>query len=269
MKVLTFLNEKGGVGKTTLAATIGAGLAVLGHRVLLMDADPQGHLTISFGIKKQHSLYDLLVRDADFDDPGIVQTIAPDVYAPPNVDPKEIGSLFIVPGNRETRLVSQALDSEPFAIRNRMAELAESDVVDFVIIDTSPTPSAFHALIYLATDHILYPTEVTYLSFDGLVASIQSTTGYSNKRVENGLAEIKLTGIIPTKFRSKTLEHQEKLKSLKQGFGNLVWQPLPQSVIWEEALARRRSIFNYAFDHPAVEDAWKVVRTAKEKVLNG
>lgn len=269
MKVLTFLNEKGGVGKTTLAATIGAGLAVLGHRVLMLDADPQGHLTISFGVKKQHSLYDLLVRDADFDDPGIVQTIPPDVYAPPNVDPKDVGSLFIVPGNRETRLVSQALDSEPFAIRNRMMELAENNIVDFVIIDTSPTPSAFHALIYLATDHILYPTEVTYLSFDGLVASIQSTTGYSNKRVENGLSEIKLTGIIPTKFRSKTLEHQEKLKSLKQGFGNLVWQPLPQSVIWEEALARRRSIFNYAFDHPAVEDAWKVVRTTREKVLNG
>jgi chromosome partitioning protein len=269
MKVLTFLNEKGGVGKTTLAATIGAGLAIMGYRVLLMDADPQGHLTISFGVKKQHSLYDLLVRDVDFNDPGIVHTIPQDVYGLPNATPDDPGRLFIVPGNRETRLVAQALDSEPFAIRNRMAELAENDVVDFVIFDTSPTPSAFHALIYLATDHILYPTEVTYLSFDGLVASIQSTTGYSKKKVESGFGEIKLTGIIPTKFRSKTLEHQEKLKSLKQGFGNLVWQPLPQSVIWEEALARRRSIFNYAYDHPAVEDAWKVVRTAKEKILNG
>lgn len=268
MKVVTFLNEKGGVGKTTLAANIGAGLAIMGYRVMLVDADPQGHLTISFGVKKAHSLYDLLVRDAEFNDNGIVQTIPSDVYALPNAKMPDSGRLFIVPGNRETRLIAQALDSEPFAIRNRMLELAESNTIDFVIFDTSPTPSSFHALIYLATDHILYPTEVTYLSFDGLVASIQSTTGYSKKRVENGLSEIKLTGIIPTKFRSKTLEHQEKLKSLKQGFGSLVWQPLPQSVVWEEALARRRSIFNYAFDHPAAADAWKVVRMVKEKVLD-
>lgn len=268
MKILTFLNEKGGVGKTTLAGTIGAGLAIMGYRVLLVDADPQGHLTISFGIKKMHSLYDLLVRDAEFNDSGIVHTIPPDTYALPNAKQPDAGRLFIIPGNRETRLIAQALDSEPFAIRNRMAELAEADIVDFVIFDTSPTPSAFHALIYLATDHILYPTEVTYLSFDGLVASIQSTTGYSKKKQDSGLGEIKLTGIIPTKFRAKTLEHQEKLKSLKQGFGDLVWQPLPMSVVWEECLARRRSIFNYAYDHPAAADAWKVVRATKEKVLD-
>lgn len=266
MKVLTFLNEKGGVGKTTLAGTIAAGLAIMGYRVLMIDADPQGHLTISFGVKKQHSLYDLLVRDADFSDAGIVQPISTDVYAIP--DAKAQGRLFIVPGNRETRLIAQALDSEPFAIRNRLMELERDDIVDFVIIDTSPTPSAFHALIYLATDHIMYPTEVTYLSFDGLVASIQSTTGYSKQKKQHGLNEIKLTGIIPTKFRAKTLEHQEKYKSLRQGFGDLVWQPLPMSVVWEEALARRRSIFNYAYDHPIVSDAWKIVRMTKEKVLD-
>ena len=73
MKVLTFLNEKGGVGKTTLTSTIGAGLAIMGYRVLLIDADPQGHLTISYGLKKHHSLYDLLVRDAEFNDKGIVE----------------------------------------------------------------------------------------------------------------------------------------------------------------------------------------------------
>lgn len=268
MKILTFLNEKGGVGKTTLASTIGAGLAILGHRVLLVDADPQGHLTIAFGIKKQHSLYDLLVRDSDFNDPGIVHPIPPDVYAMPNGKNHAEGRLFIVPGNRETRLVAQALDSEPFAIRNRMMELSQEGIIDYVIFDTSPTPSSFHAMIYLATDHIFYPTEVTYLSFDGLVASIQSTTGYSKKRKQSGLGEIKLSGIIPTKFRPKTLEHQEKYKSLKEGFGDLVWNPLPMSVVWEESLARRRSIFNYAYDHPVVNDAWKLVQRAKERLTS-
>lgn len=263
MKVLTFLNEKGGVGKTTMAATIGAGLAIQGYRVLMIDADPQGHLTIAYGVKKQHSLYDLLVRDADFNDPGIVQPIPAELYAMPT-SKSDTGRLFIVPGNRETRLVAQALDSEMFAIRKKMAELEQANAVDVVIFDTSPTPSALHALIFLATQYIIYPTEVTYLSFDGLVASIQSTTGYSNKKKESGLEEIKLMGIVPTKFRPKTLEHQEKYVSLKKGFGDLVWHPMPQSVVWEEAMARKRSIFNYAYDHPVAGDAWKVVRATKE-----
>lgn len=267
MKVLALLNEKGGVGKTTLASTVGAGLAIMGYRVLLVDADPQGHLSIAFGVKKQHSLYDLLVREADWGEAGIVQPIPPEVYALPEAKTQQ-GRLYIVPGNRETRLIAQAIDSEPFMIRKRLAELEHENFVDFVIFDTSPTPSAFHAMIYLATQHILYPTEVTYLSFDGLVASIESTKGYSKKKKQQGLEGINLTGIIPTKFRTKTLEHQEKYKALKAGFGDLVWDPLPQSVVWEEALARRRSIFNYAFDHPAAADAWKVVRTTKEKVLN-
>jgi chromosome partitioning protein len=266
MKVVTFLNEKGGVGKTTMAATIGAGLAIMGYRVLLIDADPQGHLGLAFNIKKQHSIYDLFVRDAEFDDEGIVQAISPDLYALPQA--KADGRLFIVPGNRETRLIAQALESEPYTIRKKLAELEQSKAIDVVIFDTSPTPSAFHALIFLATQHIIYPTEVTYLSFDGLVASIQSTNGHNAKKKELGLEEIKLTGVIPTKFRAKTLEHQEKYKALKKGFGELVWHPMPQSVIWEEAMARHRSVFSYAHDHPVVGDAWKVVRLTKEKIFD-
>jgi chromosome partitioning protein len=266
MKVIMFLNEKGGVGKTTMAATVGAGLAIMGYRVLLIDADPQGHLTLSFGLKKQHSLYDLLVRDSEFNDPGIVVPISPEQYAMPSPQ-VTTGRLFLIPGNRETRLIASALESELFAIRKKMSELEQANVVDVVIFDTSPTPSNLHALIFLATQHIIYPTEVTYLSFDGLVASIQSTTGYSNKKRESGLEEIKLTGIIPTKFRSKTLEHQEKYRALKKGFGELVWHPMPQSVIWEEAVARQRSIFSYAHDHPVAGDAWKVVRATKASVF--
>src|SRR5262245_24919058 len=119
MKIITLLNEKGGVGKTTMAATIGAGLAIMGYRVMLIDADPQGHLTLSFGIKRQYSLYNLLVRDEEFSKPGIVVPVPPEVYALPNAKTPSTGRLFIVPGNRETRLIAQALEGETFAVRNK------------------------------------------------------------------------------------------------------------------------------------------------------
>jgi chromosome partitioning protein len=268
MKVITFLNEKGGVGKTTMAGTIGAGLAIMGYRVLLMDADPQGHLTLSFGIPKAHGMYDLLVRDADFNDPGVIVPVDADRFLPPNIKTEPKGRLYVVPGNRETRLISQALENEFFAIREKLADLQQRNVVDVVIIDTSPTPSPFHAHIYLATHHILYPTEVTYLSFDGLVTSVKATTGFSKQKQQSGLEDIKLTGIIPTKFRAKTLEHREKLQQLKQGFGKMVWTPLPMSVVWEEAMARQISVFRYAYDHPVAGEAWKVVKLAKERAID-
>lgn len=270
MKIITFLNEKGGVGKTTMAGTIAAGLAILGHRVLMIDADPQGHLSLMYGVKKQHSLYDLLVRDAEFSDPGIVHAIAPEVYAMPNAKQPTEGRLFIVPGNRETRLIAQALEGELFAVRKKMEELAEANVVDVVIFDTSPTPSALHGQIYVATQYIIYPSELSYLSLDGLVESIKSTTGYSKQKQEKGLEEIKLAGIIPTKFRPKVLEHQEKYQQLQslRGFGHLVWHPIPLSVVWEESMARHRSIFSYAYDQPAASDAWQIVRAAKEKIID-
>lgn len=266
VKVLTFLNEKGGVGKTTMAATIAAGLAIKGYRVLMIDADPQGHLSIAFGAKKQHSLYDLLVRDAEFNEAGIVYQISPSVYLPAGMQSN--GKLFLVPGNRETRLIAQALDSEPMAVRDKMNELRSADVVDVVVFDTSPTPSALHALIFLATHYIIHPTETTFLSLDGLKASHESVKSYSAKKKELGLEPIELIGIIPTKFRPKTLEHQEKFTMLREAFKEYVWHPMPQSVVWEEAMARRLSIFSYVPDHPVVLDAWKVVEMTERKIFN-
>ncbi len=262
MKILTLLNEKGGVGKTTLATHIAAGLAVKGMRVVLVDADPQGHATVALGLPKEPGLYDLLVRDAAFK--SVLRFIPPKAYEVPGDVVR--GQLFIISSNVETRNIANSI-SDSFAVSERFRELEES--IDMVIFDTSPTPSLLHGSIYIATDSVLYPTTCEYLSFDGLVESIKHRQAAEAHRAQWGLKPINVLGIAPTMFRTKTLEHSENLRQLQEQFGALVWEPIPQRTIWAEAAAIRRPVFSFAPDSKAAEDAWKLVMRVQETATSG
>lgn len=259
MKVVTLLNEKGGVGKTTLTHMIACGLAIHGNRVLVVDADAQSNLTMGFDQTPTPGFYDLLVRDAPFND--VLVHIPPDHYEIPDEPAK--GFIYLIPSNKETRTISQNTDNV-LGVRQRLSELEGE--IDVVVIDTSPTPSLLHASIYLATDFLLFPVELEYYSFAGLGSSIGHRNGFSKQKKSMGLGEIEIMGIIPNKYRPNTLEHQENLQKLQSQFKDLVWQVLPQRIIWSEAAARKRSVFSYAPDSTAADDAWQVVNNV-ERVL--
>jgi chromosome partitioning protein len=152
MKTVSLINEKGGVGKTTLAIHIAAGLAIRGSRVVLADADAQGHATVSMGLKKSPGLYDLLVRGTAFRE--VLVPVNPERFGVPGSPCK--GQLYVVPSNVETRSIPIQI-SDAFAVVDRFREL--ENLVDVVVFDTSPTPSLLHGSIYLATDAIIYPTK--------------------------------------------------------------------------------------------------------------
>jgi chromosome partitioning protein len=261
MKIITLLNEKGGVGKTTLATHIAAGLSVKGLRVVLVDADPQGHATVALGLQKEAGLYDLLVRDAAFK--SVMRFIPPKSY---QIGSQPVaGQLFVVPSNVETRNIANTI-SDSFAVSERFHEL--DDTVDVVIFDTSPTPSLLHGSIYIATDAVLYPTTCEYLSFDGLVESIKHRQAAESHRKQWGLHNINVLGIVPTMYRTKTIEHTENLRQLQSQFGDLVWEPIPQRTIWAEAAAIRRPVFSFAPESKAAEDAWTLVNRVQEAVTS-
>lgn len=254
MKVVTLLNEKGGVGKTTLATHIAAGLAIKGNKVVLVDADAQGHSTIAFGLKKEPGFYDLIVRGANFND--VLRLVSPERFTVPDDASSVTGQLFVLPSNIETRSIATNI-SDGWIVLKRIMELR--GVIDFVIIDTAPTPSLLHSSIYMATDGIIYPTKPEAWSFDGLRESFAHKDQVKPIRDSYNLPDIQLMGIVPTMFRGKTLEHQENVKILRSNFGDAVWTPMPIRTIWAESASAKRTVYSFAPGSQTEADAWQLV----------
>lgn len=259
MKSMTLSNEKGGVGKTTQAQHIAAGLAIRGKRVILVDSDPQGHATIGLGVKKAPGIYDLLVRYEKWE--NVIVPVPVERYA--SNDTPVQGEFYIVPGNIETRAIPNVV-SDPFVVRDRLEEL--DDLVDVVVFDTSPTPSMLHGVIYMGVDSIIYPCAPAALAIDGLMESTSHTAMANFKRQERGIDDIKVQGIIPMFIEKDHLAHDFGLRVLLENFKSRVWASVPRRTEWEKASFARKTLFAYNPSHEATSHAWAVVDRV-ERVL--
>lgn len=247
MITITLQNEKGGVGKTTMAIHIAMWLAAHGYRVLFIDADPQGTGTLRCGLKKNPGLYDLMVRDAEWGE--VSMRVPASRYQVPGGSPT--GELNVVPSNVETRNIAMSID-DVATLGRRLEELREDGSVDFVIIDTSPTPSLLHASIYMATDGIIFPTELAFSSFGGLVDSLKRKSGADKARhSQYTLPAINVLGIVPMKARLNTIEQQINFEELKKQFGKKVLPVLPQSTLWTESEPTALPIWKLDAKHQA------------------
>lgn len=258
MQMITLVNEKGGVGKTTQAVHVAAGLAVMGLDVLLVDADPQGHATISLGLAKEPCLYDLLVRGAPFG--RMTRRVSPALYAYPERATAG-GALHLLPSNVETRSIASGVGDDVWLFEERFAEL--EGIIDVVVVDTSPTPSLLHGLIYMATDSLIYPTELENLSIDGLAESIRHKSKANLSRQGRGLGEIKVLGIQPTMWRKLDV-HDYNLQELLKTFKQLVWPSIPARAVWAERAEAHQTVWTYKPRSKAAQEAWAMVeRVAK------
>ncbi|QPC81033.1 ParA family protein [Phototrophicus methaneseepsis] len=270
MIVITLLNEKGGVGKTTWADHIARALAARGKRVLLIDLDPQGHATLRTGLKWDSGIYDLLVREESWE--YALEPIQPEKFSIPR-ERLSRGKLWVLPSNRETRFVGLA-GLNTFILAKRLKELEGQ--IDLVVIDSSPTPSPLHALAYMATDYIVYPTECAFLSMSGLGQSLLARQ-LADKNKEDELkrsdwpiekiSHISVAGILPTKFKANTIEHTENLDKLHQQFGDFVWPEIRNRVIWDTSSSYCLPVFNLEPRSKAAAEVWEVADRVEE-VLN-
>lgn len=230
MQTITFSNNKGGVGKTTLATHTAALLAVQGYRVLLVDMDAQANATMSFGIEPTPGLYNVLVRGQDV----ASSLVAPhtETYSLPGVAPK--GKLYLLPGNHETHAIMSVV-SDREALADALEDVEEH--IDVVILDTPPSPGMLLALAYGATQYIVVPTQMEYLSIAGLTQAI-----FTAKR-----SGIQLAGIVPNQFRENTGLHQhhmDQLMAAAEEYGWPVWEPIGLRIVWAEASTLRQMVYS-------------------------
>ena len=259
-RIIALMNEKGGVGKTTLSGTLAAGLAILGFNILLIDADPQGHAGKCFKLDKAPHLYDMIVRRAVFED---VFTRVPDhaLMMPDESGNTYVkGSLHIVRSNAETGSIAKSLlagnEEGEFAFYLTLLDLDESPDwnFDYIIIDTSPTSHEIHTMIYMATDMVLYPSQMATLSLDGLSESTKHLYRANKHRRNEGLPEVVMGGIIPNMVRHHTNEHRERHAQVIKAFKDIapVYPPIQLRTDWEKAVTEGKSIFAYnPFDEAA------------------
>ncbi|MCK6581077.1 MAG: ParA family protein [Anaerolineae bacterium] len=252
MKTIMFCNEKGGVGKTTLAIHTSAGLALRENRVLLVDADPQAHSTHQLQIKEQPGLYDMLVRDADARD--VIRVPERDAWAG-DIEVGD-GQLLLLPGNVETRSIMSSMSDDVEYLRESLEELR--GYVDYVVIDTSPTPSLLHAMIYIASDYVIFPTQAEMLSMDGLAKTQLRVHGQNRQRVGQGMEPLRLLGVQPTMV-TETRAHKYGKSVMEEHLGDLIWPGIPMATIWRDAGFARQTLYAYSPEHSATYHCWGLI----------
>ncbi len=223
---LAVYNLKGGTGKTTTAVSLAAAVAKLGFRVLLVDADPQGSVSVSLGVKARRGLYQILVLGTA--PKGCV------VEARENLDviysDQSLGAAEIFLAGR----------SERYRVMHDRLSLVEG--YDLMIIDCCPSLGLLTQNALRCADSLLVPTSCDYLGVVGLQQALQVTQNIEKKTGH----KVKLVGVLPTFHDGRLRGCRDAMKTLHKHWGGSILPPIRVNSKLREAPAYKKTIFEHA-----------------------
>lgn len=227
-KVIAIANQKGGVGKTTSAVNISAGLAIMGRKVLLIDIDPQGNSSSGLGVeaKEGKSIYDVLMGNAGVKEARVKTQWCDIIPTDNNLAGAEI------------ELVS-AKDRE-YSLKNALKEVQSE--YDYIFIDCPPSLALLTVNALTACNTVLVPMQCEYYALEGL-----SQLTHTIRTVKRSLnREIDFEGILLTMYDGRTNLTIQVSEEIKKFFGSKVYKTvIPRNVRLSEAPSHGKPIFAY------------------------
>jgi chromosome partitioning protein len=249
VRIFCIANQKGGVGKTTTAVNLGAGLAQIGQRVLVVDLDPQGNATMGSGVDKRAlraSVYEVLLGSASVAEARCKS---------------EAGGYDVVGANRELAGAEVELVSQERRERRLKAALAGvRDEYDFILVDCPPSLNLLTLNGLVAAHGVIVPMQCEYFALEGLSDLVNTI-----KQVHANLnADLKLIGLLRVMFDPRITLQQQVSEQLKAHFGEKVFDAvIPRNVRLAEAPSYGQP--GVVFD-PAARGAQAFVEFARELV---
>ena len=248
VRVIALANQKGGVAKTTTTLNLAVALKEKGMKVLCVDLDPQGNLTMSQGLNPDEidrSMYDVLVHKLP-----IEQVI----------HEREIDLAVSSIDLAGAELALSSMIGRERALEKALVSVREK--YDYILFDTPPSLGLLTINAFTASDGVIVPVQTEYLALRGLV-QLENTLAMVR---ENLNPNVQIMGILPTMYDKRLLNSKEAVDILVENFGDLVYQTRIRKLVrYAEAPVKGQSVLAY---DPTGEAA-KMYRDLAKEVLNG